>query len=385
MANVTFYEPTDMNNFDWYYRLPTSDADLTKADIRMALGARVLEQVPGTTAGSIDNDICTAILSGSFKYGSFTPEGDAAVAQKLGVISGTWTGYEFYADQSLRATITGLNFDIKTALVYMDLGEDTHFAGYDTELLSLVLANNDVVQGSPFNDVLDGFAGDDLISGGARQDLIFGGDGNDTLDGGTGNDTLFGDNGADSLTGGDGHDELNGGAGNDTLDGGLGNDMLLGGSGADLLIGSDGIDKLNGGSGSDTLDGGSGNDSLLGAGGKDHLIGGIGNDTLNGGWGHDVYEGGGGSDTFEFFKVRHAKGDVIKDFQQSQSDHIDFSHIPGLQFIGAADFTGTAHEVRFEHVGGNTLVEIDGNGDGTTDATLKLIGNIDLHASDFIL
>ena len=197
--------------------------------------------------------------------------------------------------------------------------------------------------------MLNGFGGDDIISGGARQDLIFGGDGNDTLDGGPGSDTLFGDAGNDSLVGGDGSD------------------------------------RLNGLRGRDTLEGGAGNDSLLGVGGRDRLIGGTGNDTLNGGFHHDVYEGDGGSDTFQFFKVGHVKTDVIRDFNQAQSDHVDFSHIAGLAFMGSADFTGAGHEVRFEHVGGNTLVEIDTNGDSAADATLKLIGNIDLHASDFIL
>jgi Ca2+-binding RTX toxin-like protein len=206
MASFTFYAPTNMNRFDWFYDLPTSTADLTGKAIRMS------NTVQGNN--TLTPDEYTAVYYGSFKYGTFSTQGSdgkyANPGEKLGVISGTLTGYDFYEDQVIRASITDLSFDIVTALIYIDLGQATTgpYAGYDVELLEQLMAGGDNVQGSAFDDVLNGFNGNDSIAGGLRHDRLFGENGNDSLDGGAGRD---------SLTGGTGRDLLKGGAGVDTF------------------------------------------------------------------------------------------------------------------------------------------------------------------------
>jgi Ca2+-binding RTX toxin-like protein len=144
-----------------------------------------------------------AVYYGAFRYGFFSPEG-ATAADKLGVISGTLTGYDFYHDQVLRAHITGLNFDIVTALVYADLARTSPSLG--TELLSILMEGDDNVTGSYFNDRLAGFDGNDTIDGGRRQDTLLGGSGADSLNGGLGADVLVGGTGRDTSTGGGGSD-----------------------------------------------------------------------------------------------------------------------------------------------------------------------------------
>lgn len=293
MVDATFYGPVNMNHFTWTYGLPTSVGDLTKTSIRM---------IDGTD---------TAIYGGSYSYGYFVPDGATAPGDKLGVVDGTWSSYNYYHEQVLWYSFDNISFDAKTALIYIQLGQDKQ--SYNQELLHMVFSGNDVIQGSPFNDTLHGFAGDDYLSGGARQDHIFGG------------------------------------AGNDTLDGGAGRDKLIGGHGTDVLMGGDG------------------------------------KDVLTGALGHDTLTGGAGSDTFNFNNIAQVRGDVIQDFHQGQHDHIDFSHISGLTFIGDAAFSDTAGEIAVTHIGGNTQVRTDSTGDGHFNAQLTLIGNIDLHASDFLL
>jgi hypothetical protein len=281
MANVTFYEPTDMSKFDWFWEPPTVPQDLTKSAIRVG------DRTPPA-------DTTTAIYRGSFNYGFFQPEG-ATGGDKLGVISGTLTGYDLYVHDVIRVHITDLNFDVVTALIYVDLGTDVeNYAGYDVELLSLLLAENDSISGSAFNDKLLGFDGNDTINGGARHDTLMGGNG---------------------------------------------------------------VDQMNGGFGSDTLIGGAGKDSS---------------------------SGGAGTDVFSFTTVSSAKGDTVLDFSQAQNDALSFAGL-GLSFIGAGAFTGSGHEIRFAHAGGNTLVQIDLNGDKAADATITLIGSYTLHTADFIL
>ena len=204
MANFSFYYPTDMSNFDWHFVLPSSTGDMTSHAIRMG-GA-------DATSGGF-----TAVWQGSFFYGTFTQDG-GTVADKLGLISGTLTGFDLYFNGLMQTHITGLTYDALEALTYAELATDKiNFAGYGTELLSLMMAGNDTVKGSAFNDTLLGFDGNDFMSGGARQDSLSGGNGNDNLDGGGGQDTLNGDNGNDTLIGGLGVDSLTGGAGTDTF------------------------------------------------------------------------------------------------------------------------------------------------------------------------
>ena len=54
-------------------------------------------------------------------------------------------------------------------------------------------------------------------------------------------------------------------------------------------------------------------------------------------------------------------------------------------FIADAAFSGTAGELRYEHVGGNTMIYMDVDGDGNADYAIRLDGNIDPLESNFIL
>ena len=239
------------------------------------------------------------------------------------------------------------------------------------------LGNN--IIGSSANNVLEGGGGNDVISGQTGNDTLAGGDGDDNLDGGTGEDTLNGDAGADILLGNNGHDILNGGTGNDTLSGGFGNDTLNGGDDDDSLSGDAGNDTLNGDAGNDTLNGGDGNDIMNGGDGNDILIGGVNRDTMTGGAGADVFRFG----TGDFSGTTSTTADRILDFSRAQGDSIDLSALGTLTFIGTGAFTGAAGQLRYQIVGGNTLVSADLDGNGTADFMIRLDGAIAMLGSDF--
>jgi hypothetical protein len=118
------------------------------------------------------------------------------------------------------------------------------------------------------------------------------------------------------------------------------------------------------------------------------LIGGFGGDQLRGGQGadHFRYESSGQS-------TWHSE-DHILDFDQW--DRIDLSAIDGnaamagnnaFTFIGAAEFSNTAGELRAYQYGGSWWVEGDANGDGTAELVLQvtLADPAPLGAGDFIL
>jgi hypothetical protein len=124
--------------------------------------------------------------------------------------------------------------------------------------------------------------------------------------------------------------------------------------------------------------------------------------------GQDTVTGNGGADTF-IFGVSFAgldgglgpDADVITDFSQADVDIIDMSGVGkilimgpgGLQeidtltctFIDQDAFSGVAGELRFEHVGGNTVVSCDENGDGAADFEIVCLGTINFSVNDFVL
>ena len=146
--------------------------------------------------------------------------------------------------------------------------------------------------------------------------------------------------------------------------------VTRGNAGTEVIIGSGIKDYLFGGAGDDTLDGHSGDDLI---------VGGTGRDTLT---------GGAGIDTFDFNTVRHSvagQGDVITDF--GVEDFLDLSDVAvaataatGFQMlnIGQAAFGGAGFaELRMTElvVGGElrgTRVQVDTDGDGTTDMAIFL-------------
>jgi hypothetical protein len=302
---------------------------------------------------------------------------------------------------------------------------------------------NDVLQGGNGSDELIGSGGADQLFGAGDDDQLDGGTGNDQLDGAAGNDQLDGGTGNDALTGGTGDDQLAGEGGNDTLSGGDGDDEMDGGTGTDTadysaaaagvvvslivateqstggggidtlfrienLTGSNFVDNLSGtGSanvltglaGDDTLNGVGGNDTLLGGDGFDKLFGGAGIDTLVGGSGRDVLNGGADADTFRYLSIADtgttgATRDTIGDFAVG-IDKIDLAAIDAnstggsandaFSFIGSAEFSGIAGQLRVSVPGTNTLVTGDIDGDAVTDFHILLTGVLALSASDFLL
>jgi len=228
-----------------------------------------------------------------------------------------------------------------------------------------------------------------------------------TLDGLGGNDKLTGSTQDDFLYGGTGNDVLNGKAGSDTMEGGGNDDTLRGGGGIDFLFGDGGADKLFGGTGNDELYGGTQDDELYGEGqddlldggaGTDRLFGGLANDTLIGGADRDVLTGDSGADTFVFDEPHFAgltlsTADQIKDFKDFQGDKIDLSLVDAIMgggedaftFIDNAAFSGTAGELRWDNVAGNTMIYMDVDGDASADYAIRLDGLLTMSATDFIL
>ena len=85
--------------------------------------------------------------------------------------------------------------------------------------------------------------------------------------------------------------------------------------------------------------------------------------------------------------------DLITDFQ-SGTDRIEISRIDAdttqllkqtFTFIGAAAFSNTASELRYEQSGGATIVQADLDGDGASDFEIELTGTVDLQPGDFLL
>ncbi|MCA0873921.1 M10 family metallopeptidase C-terminal domain-containing protein [Seohaeicola saemankumensis] len=364
------------------------------------------------------------------------------IANFVSVIFPTSSGFTRIADITMDA-VTSLNL---SGLSVTGLGSFLITGDASSETI-IGTSAADTINGNSGDDIINGGAGNDILDGGLGTgvDTVNGDAGNDTLvhtqlgtdsfDGGADIDTLLSDvDWADSVSfklnggvikfGGLNYDTLTGienvtvggGAnvvgtndanvisatdtgtehnntfsglgGDDTLDGGIGNDRLIGGSGNDILIGGDGLDVLVGGKDNDTLTGGDD---------KDLLKGGQGIDILDGGGGGDKLVGGSEADTFVWDDVldsQDVKGlfDKVKDFVQLE-DTADLSGIDAITgggddaftLIGASAFSGTAGELRYEHVGSNTFLLGDVDGDGVADLKIVFIGTYTFVASDFVL
>lgn len=304
-------------------------------------------------------------------------------------------------------------------------------------------SGGDTLTGAAGNDELNGYAGNDTLIGGWRGDVMSGGAGDDFYEHvtfpdtviereGEGNDTVrtradnytLGDNvenlllfgstavtasgnaqgnhivgthGGNILHGLGGRDVLEGLAGRDTLYGAGGSDTVLGGRYADTLFGGPGADTLDGGTSNDTLHGGDNHDTLHGGDHHDILSGNAGDDLLGGGSGRDRLTGGTGADVFTFADGDLAgrganSADRILDFSQAEGDMIDLSALDAIAgtpeidrfaFIGAAAFSGTAGELRYDQYGSFTMVQGDTDGDGVMDFAIRVDGLVDLVAADF--
>lgn len=183
--------------------------------------------------------------------------------------------------------------------------------------------------------------------------------------------------------------QLAGKSGRDRLYGGAGNDRIGGKAGNDQIGGKAGDDQLTGGIGNDTLAGGEDEDLLQGEWGDDQLLGGNSDDILIGGIGADTLTGGAGIDTFVFKGLTEAI-DTITDFNSSQ-DTIDLRKIFAKpEFAGASDLAQFTQFVRVEQSGSNTTIKLDadGNGAGTSFATLARLSNLaadSINTSNFVV
>ena len=254
-------------------------------------------------------------------------------------------------------------------------------------------------------------SGVELLNIAARIDM---GGGNDTVTGSAGSDWIVGGAGNDRLIGGVGDDqfELGTGSGNDTIDGGAGTDTVFAsqagtkvyfpglsnfevitGFGDTKIVGSGAANRIDltglGISGISQIDGGNGNDTIIGSDTADTILGGAGADRLTGAL---------GADTFVFTAAAQSAGaavDFIMDFVQG-TDRIDLSAIDAntilavvedFAFIGAAAFSGSAGELRYDSntFAGETRVYGDTNGDGVAEMTIRLAGAHNFLATDFLV
>ena len=317
MATVTAFMPLSIPNLE-----------IWDGDILSATSTQIVES----------DGFRQAIYTGSFTYDAF------------GNPFGTLTRFEELRGGNPFYTVTGLSADANEIYVAVETQSDPE------AVAALLLANDDVVNGSSGNDHLLGFAGNDSMNGGGGNNTLDGGTGDDTLTSGSGTNVLFGGEGNDtavlpfaytsveqfipgnggfllisgndavnffdvetivftdqtrtlanlipvdpiSLTGTDASEVLNGDAGDDTLIGGGGDDTLNGGDGRDNLQGGEGNDEIIGGTSEndlrDLIFGGAGNDNIDGGYGNDELRGDAGNDSIAGGFGVDTVIGGTGDD-----------------------------------------------------------------------------------------
>ncbi|MFM5948501.1 MAG: M10 family metallopeptidase C-terminal domain-containing protein, partial [Novosphingobium sp.] len=149
-------------------------------------------------------------------------------------------------------------------------------------------------------------------------------------------------------------------------------DVVKGGLGiTNYIMGGDGADQIRGGNLLDTLEGGAGDDKIMGLGSRDQLF------------------GGAGADQFRYLfatdsGVGQPNRDLIIDFNAGE-DKLDFRALDAnplvagrqmLSFIGTGAFSAAgAGEARYVDLGSDLLVQVDLDGNGTTDMEIMLQGS----------
>jgi Ca2+-binding RTX toxin-like protein len=141
-----------------------------------------------------------------------------------------------------------------------------------------------------------------------------------------------------------------------------------------------GNDTVTGNDAANRLETGAGNDVVNGGGGDDVIVAGAGFDTITGGAGADRFVFTSAGDSFS--ATDPTQFDRISDFEQGV-DKIDLDALDGI-FVGTANFSGRAGELRYGSFGGDTLIQLDADGDGDADFNLMLTGNRVLTIDDFI-
>lgn len=246
----------------------------------------------------------------------------------------------------------------------------------------------DFLRGTDEADHLIGLGGQDWLTGFGGADILEGGESND--------DYLIWDDTSDTIIDSGGEDWIHTSLGIDLRDyPDIEHVRQLAPYAGRPLYGNDANNELNDIGGSNALFGGAG---------FDRLNGGRGDDILNGGTGQDFLDGGFGRDRFDFASVEdsplgEANRDYIYGFAQGE-DTLHFGQMDAnekhtsnqaFSFIGDAEFTGKAGELRFEQstfsdgVSAITLVSGDTDGDGAADFEVQIWGHFALTAADFIL
>ncbi len=373
------------NNFGYFYQSITSATAYglaeTKEGTVFSGGAALLAR------GLLGYNIVTHVVTGRLDAIAFGDElnglsggfGQTSTKMSLGTTDISFTGLGL--DAAKGDDVNGILYGMMTG---------------DANAFLKLLARSAVA--------FTGGAGADSYVGGNKADVLHGMGGADMLKGGLGNDKLYGDAAADKLYGNNGNDMLVGGAGADVLSGGGGADTAsyagaTKGVTASLIKASVNTGDAKGDSYSsiENLAGSSKADRLYGDAKANTLNGAAGNDKLDGGLGADLLTGGAGRDLFIFARPGDStvtKFDTITDFDRKAGDHIDLhaidanTHRAGVQdfdFIGGAEFSKTAGELRFERSAGGTDIFADRNGDGHADFAIHLAHSLALRESDFVL
>ncbi|QIK79187.1 matrixin family metalloprotease [Sphingomonas piscis] len=383
--------------------------DATSGSFTYSLSGSVLTFTGGTLTFS--NSVSGTLLSEAASGGGVDLYFSGASSPGTGTGSGTGTG-----------TGTGTGAGTGTGSTISGSGGADHLVG------------------TSLGDTLRGFDGDDRISGGAGADVLDGGNGGDFISADAENsfdnlrevDQIFGGAGNDMIFSGYG-DIVDGGAGFDTIGlsyvgatAGIDGDTRVLHAGQALVAGAgtfqnverfsdialtayndrmvigdqhdpavvrswDGDDYLIGQEVSITMYGGNGNDMLVGSTSGDVLYGETGNDTLMGYLGSDELWGGSGADRFMVTRLNTTAR--IGDFERG-SDKLDVSSLDAnsgaggdqaFAFIGSANFSGSAGELRYFGSGAGYSVEGDVNGDRVADFLITLGSVANVSASDFML
>lgn len=289
---------------------------------------------------------------------------------------------------------------------------------FDTTNIGITVPGTYQSTGTP--KTYTGTEKDDLFNLVGGPNTVNGLGGNDTIynaskvDGGTGNDYIRGTSSTDVLNGGGDNDIIVTNGGLDIVNGGTGNDRIISGVGAQKIFGDGGIDTVEYSSSMGGVEvnlalttlqeGGtyssaygdilSGIENITGSSYADTLTGNTANNVLTGRSGADRLTGGMGADVFKYNAPTSAgtdsgttvaSRDVITDFANG-IDKIDLAAFAGtFTFMGKSAFTGTPNQLNYAQVAGNTIINLDTDGNKIVDGQIQLLGPHNMTATDFVL
>ena len=258
-----------------------------------------------------------------------------------GIIRGSVTGGSGFENVANAGTITGnVNLGLYGSLDNSGLIRGSVSIKVDGANAGDVINSGRINSSVEFSGSTSGNAGGILLNDGTVAGNVVGSAGNDEVrNTGTIRGQTYLNNGDDTYIGGDGRDQVLGGNGNDTLSGGAGDDTLTGNPGADRLFGDLGRDILNGGADADRFVYASIDDSTVDPSGRDTILG-----------------------------FQH----TIDKIDLSKIDAIEATTIDNaFTFIGAANFSGHAGELRAQTIGGTRFLAGDVDGDGAADFAIN--------------